>query len=351
MTRGGVHVTSLRGDRKHEQQLRTDLSMSEAAIDGDSMVVWDGTGHVPAHLRGAVVAIGNFDGVHLGHKALLGQAAALAADRRTRLVVMTFEPHPRSVFKPDSPVFRLTPPDVRRRLLAGQGVTGIAELAFDRTFASQSAGMFIDDLLVTKLKVAGVVVGSDFAFGKGREGNIAMLQRQLAALKVPVLAVEPVCDAEGLAISSSRVRDCLTKGDIAAANALLGHRWCVRAEVVHGDKRGRLLGFPTANMMLRPDNRLHYGIYAVRILIDHTWRAAVASFGRRPTFDDGAPRLETFVFDFAGDLYGQTLEVEFVGWIRGEAKFGDVSELISQMQVDSARARALVQDTRDFPAI
>jgi riboflavin kinase/FMN adenylyltransferase len=168
-----------------------------------------------------------------------------------------------------------------------------------------------------------------------------MLGRELAEAGRGLIVPEPVMDGEGAVISSSRIRDALAEGDVALAGALLGHDWQVRGEIVHGDKRGRLLGFPTANMLLRPDNRLRHGIYAVRMRLDGVWRPAVASFGRRPTFDDGAPRLETFVFDFAGDLYGRVVDVAFAGWIRPEMKFDGVDALIAQMQKDAALARAM----------
>jgi riboflavin kinase/FMN adenylyltransferase len=230
---------------------------------------------------------------------------------------------------------------LRRDLAEEHGCGAVAELPFDAAFASQSAAQFIDDLLIGQLDVAGVAVGADFAFGRGREGDVALLRRALEASGRVMLVVPPVVDAGGIAVSSSRIRNALAAGDVALANKLLGHRWRLRGEVVHGDKRGRLLGYPTANMVLSPDNQLRHGIYAVRLCIDGIWRPAVASFGRRPTFDDGAPRLESFVFDFAGDLYGQTLDVEFVGWIRPEEKFADMSALVAQMDRDSAEARRL----------
>jgi riboflavin kinase/FMN adenylyltransferase len=296
---------------------------------------------VPERLRGAVCAIGNFDGLHLGHKALLGAAAEASARLGRPVGLITFEPHPRSFFRPDVPVFRLSPAGLRRDIAAEHGCEAVAELPFDAAFAGQSAGRFIDDLLIGQLDVAGVAVGADFAFGRGREGDVALLRRVLEASGRVVLVVPPVVDADGIAVSSTRIRNALAAGDVALANTLLGHRWRLRGEVVHGDKRGRLLGYPTANMVLSPDNQLRHGIYAVRLRIDGVWRPAVASFGRRPTFDDGAPRLESFVFDYAGDLYGQTLDVEFVGWIRPEEKFADMAALVAQMDRDSAEARRI----------
>lgn len=305
------------------------------------IIVWTGSGTAPALLKGAVFAIGNFDGVHLGHKALIAEAARMATSLGCAAGLVTFEPHPRSVFRPEAPVFRLTPASMRRQLVAEFGCHAIAELVFDRTFLAQSADTFVADLLVGKLAAAGIVVGDDFAYGKGRTGTALTLRAAFEALSRPVSIVAPVHDASGMVVSSSRIRDALARGDIAIANAMLGHRWRIDGEVVHGDKRGRLLGYPTANMVLAPDNQLKHGIYAVRIRIDGVWRPGVASFGRRPTFDDGAPRLETFVFDFSGNLYGRHLDVEFVGWIRGEEKFASIDDLIVQMNADSVLARQL----------
>lgn len=307
----------------------------------DDVLVWNGTGTAPSALRGAVVAIGNFDGVHLGHKALIAEAHRLAAPLGREVGLVTFEPHPRTVFRPEAPVFRLTPAAMRRQLLAELGCHAVAELSFDTAFASQAAEAFVAELLLGRLDAAGVVVGDDFAYGKGRAGTAGTLKAAFAALARPVSIIVPVHDAAGIVVSSSRIRDALARGDITGANALLGHRWRVGGEIVHGDKRGRLLGYPTANMVLSPDNQLRYGIYAVRLRTDGVWRSGVASFGRRPTFDDGAPRLETFVFDFDGDLYGRQVDVEFAGWIRGEEKFASIEALITQMDADSALARRM----------
>lgn len=289
--------------------------------------------------RGCVVAIGNFDGVHLGHKALLAEGRTLSAVLGRPLALLTFEPHPRTLFQPDRPVFRLTPPEMKRELARAHGCRHVFELAFDRSVASLSAAGFIDDLLLKGLDAAAIVVGSDFAFGKARSGDVPMLKSALAQAGRGVVALDPVHDGSDRVISSSRIRQALNDGDIGLANRLLGHSWTVRSEVVHGDKRGRDLGFPTANMVMAADNQLRHGIYAVEVKVAETWHRAVASFGRRPTFDDGAPRLESFLFDFAGDLYGQVLDVRFVGWVRGEEKFDSVEALVEQMHRDCAEAK------------
>lgn len=304
--------------------------------------IWRGRGPAPAPPRGAVAAIGNFDGVHLGHKALIARAAAEAAARGRPVGVVTFEPHPNRFFRPDSPHFQLTPPDMRAALLCGQGVAGIAELPFDAALAGLEPGEFVERILVDALDLAAVVVGEDFAFGRRRAGRFADLAALMRGRGREAFAVAPVADAQGAVISSSRVRAALADGDVALANALLGHRWSVRAPVAHGDKRGRELGFPTANMLLAPDCGLRNGIYAVRARIGGVWRPGAASFGRRPTFDDGAPRLETFVFDWSGDLYGQVIEVEFVAWIRPELRFDTVEALMRQMTADCLQARGQI---------
>jgi riboflavin kinase/FMN adenylyltransferase len=250
-------------------------------------------------------------------------------------------------------VFRLTPAELKREALAACGVSAIAELAFDASLAAMDGPTFIDALLVERLEAAGVAVGADFCFGRGRSGDVALLNERLGALRVPVLALAPVSEAsrgetnhgEGevaQAVSSSRVRAALADGDVALAARLLGRPWQVRETVVHGDKRGRLLGFPTANMVLPPETGLRYGIYAVEVRVDGVWRPGAASFGKRPTFDDGAPRLESFLLDFSGDLYGRRLDVRIIGWVRGEERFAGVEALVAQMNRDVATARALL---------
>ncbi len=298
---------------------------------------------VPASLRGGVVAIGNFDGVHRGHAALLAATRAEAARLAVPAVALTFEPHPRTVFRPDSPVFRLTPVTAKGRILKALGFDGMAIAPFSADFASKPAEAFIADVLVAQLGVRGVVVGYDFHFGKARAGTPAMLVEAGAAGGFDVTTITEICDHGGKAFSSSAIRENLAAGDIAAANASLGYRWFVTGVVVKGDQRGRDLGYPTANMRMGDDFALRHGIYAVRVhrpggvILD-----GVASFGRRPTFDNGAPLLETFVFDFAGDLYGEELAIEFIGWVRPELKFGGIDELIAAMDADSLKARAML---------
>ncbi|MFC5504417.1 MULTISPECIES: bifunctional riboflavin kinase/FAD synthetase [Hyphomicrobiales] len=315
--------------------------------DAPSSFVIDLDKPVPAALRGCVLALGNFDGVHRGHAELAREAVGLAERLGRRPAALTFEPHPRSVFRPEEPVFRLTPPALKTELLGAMGLPLTFVLPFDRTIAAIQAEAFVDDLLLGRLGAAGLVCGYDFHFGQGRRGAPEMLQERCAGKGIPVVVVPPFA-RDGEPVSSTLIRTALEQGDVARAADFLGRPWFVRGVVAHGDKRGRDLGYPTANMHLARDCRLKYGIYAVRMKIDGIWHDGVASFGSRPTFDDGAPRLETFVFDFSGDLYGKQVDVAFVAWLRGEAKFDSLEALIVQMDADSARAREILSTTPPF---
>ncbi|MCP4564946.1 MAG: bifunctional riboflavin kinase/FAD synthetase [Bosea sp.] len=302
---------------------------------------------MPADLRGRVLALGNFDGVHRGHAELARVAGEMAAQQGAQAAALTFEPHPRTVFRPDQPVFRLTPEPIKVALLAGLGLSLSFVVPFDRAVAGIPAEAFVDDLLLGQLGAAGLVCGYDFHFGKGRTGSPEMLQARAGHAGIPVAVVPPFA-FQGEPVSSTLVRTALEAGDIGHAEALLGRPWFVRGEIAHGDKRGRDLGYPTANMHLAHDCRLRFGIYAVRMKIDGVWRDGVASFGSRPTFDNGAPKLETFVFDFSGDLYGKTVDVAFVAFLRGEAKFDSLDALVAQMDADSAKARGILAATPAF---
>jgi riboflavin kinase/FMN adenylyltransferase len=315
--------------------------------DAHAAYVLDLAKPVPDGLRGTVLALGNFDGVHRGHAELARAANALAQQRGGKAAAFTFEPHPRSVFRPEDPVFRLTSPAVKTELLGSVGLPLTFVLPFDRDIAAISAERFVDELLLGKLGASGLVCGYDFHFGQGRRGSPEMLQARAAVAGVPVTVVPPYA-WHGEPVSSTLIRTALEQGDVARAADFLGRPWFVRGIIAHGDKRGRDLGYPTANMHLGRDCRLRYGIYAVRMKIDGIWRDGVASFGSRPTFDDGAPRLETFVFDFAGDLYGKQVDVALVAWLRGEAKFEALAALVAQMDADSRNARDILAKTPPF---
>lgn len=298
---------------------------------------------VPGALRGAVVAIGNFDGVHRGHRRLVELAMEQARERGRLATVLTFEPHPRSFFTPDRPVFRLTPEPVKLAVMERLGLDGVVVRRFDDVLAGTTAADFARLLLFEELDAMGVVVGHDFHFGKGRGGTPAVLAALCAERGVECRIVDPVALA-GEPISSSAIRQALGEGDVRRANALLGYGWFVMGEVRHGEKRGRTLGYPTANLRLPNDCRLRHGIYAARVgLGPGQVRQGVASFGRRPTFDDGAPLLEVFLFDFSGDLYGRTIQVEFIDWIRGEERFDSAEALVRRMDEDLRQARRFLE--------
>jgi riboflavin kinase/FMN adenylyltransferase len=294
--------------------------------------------------RGAVVAMGNFDGVHLGHRAVIAAALEMGRIHGKPALALTFEPHPRSFFSPNTPQFRLTDETAKLRLLAGTGLAGAVVMTFDRARAGTTAQDFIYHELIGRLGISGIAVGYDFHFGKGRVGSPSLLVSEAPRLGIEV-DVQPHVDIEERPVSSSAIRMALAEGQIADATAMLGgNPWFVSGEVIHGEKRGRDLGYPTANIRLDKNCGLKHGIYAVRVGRgqgkDQERIDGVASFGRRPTFDNGTPLLEIFLFDFDGDLYGRTLDVAFIGFIREEAKFDHVEALVAQMDDDSARARA-----------
>jgi riboflavin kinase/FMN adenylyltransferase len=289
--------------------------------------------------RGAVVAIGNFDGVHRGHRAVIQAASDLGASLGGPSLALTFEPHPRDFFAPDAAQFRLTTERSKLRLLAATGLNGAVVMTFDAARAATSAQDFINHELIGRLGAAGIVAGYDFHFGKGRAGTPAFLIEEGKRLGIPV-HIEPRRDADGYAVSSGAVRTALVEGHVAHAASLLGYPWFINGTVTHGAKRGRELGFPTANIATDPACGLRHGIYAVRVGIGARRVDGVANFGRRPMFDNGAPLLEVFLFDFTEDLYGRELDVAFIEFIREEVRFDGVDALIRQMGDDCTRARA-----------
>ena len=289
--------------------------------------------------KGAVVAMGNFDGVHLGHRAVIAASLEMARQHGRPALAVTFEPHPRSFFSPNTTQFRLTDEAGKLRLLAGTGLAGAVVMTFDKARAGTTAQDFIHHELIERLGISGIAVGYDFHFGKGRVGSPSLLVSEAPRLGIEV-DVQPHVDIEERPISSSVIRMALAEGQIAEATAMLGGPWFVSGEVIHGEKRGRDLGYPTANIRLPISCGLKHGIYAVRVGRGPERFDGVASFGRRPTFDNGAPLLEVFLFDFKGDLYGATLDVAFIAFIRDELKFEGIEPLVRQMDDDSAKARA-----------
>jgi riboflavin kinase/FMN adenylyltransferase len=311
----------------------SDFSTNQAAFPS----VRDGE-ELPPALRSAFVAVGKFDGMHRGHRAVIDRALELAHEDRRPAIALTFEPHPRAFFRRDQPLFRLTPEPEKIRLLAAAGLDGVVVMNFDGKLAGVTAENFVADVLVRRLSVVGVIVGTDFHFGKRRQGTPDFLQEQGEERGFEVDLVRPVL-FRGKPVSSSAIREALGRGEVEQAEKLLGHIWFVSGKVIHGEKRGRELGYPTANLALDPACGLAHGIYAVRVRVRGEMRDGVASFGRRPTFGEGAPLLEIFLFDFSGDIYGEEIDVAFIGWIRPEAKFGSADELVRQMDADSTAAR------------
>ena len=289
--------------------------------------------------KGMVVAMGNFDGVHLGHRAVIDAALRMGRAHERPVFAVTFEPHPRSYFSPNTPQFRLTDEPAKLRLLAGTGLSGAVVMTFDKHRAETSAQDFIHHDLIERLGISGIAVGYDFHFGKGRVGSPSLLVSEAPRLGIEV-DVQAHVDIEERPVSSSAIRMALAEGQIEDATAMLGGPWFVAGEVIHGEKRGRELGYPTANIRLDKNCGLKHGIYAVRVGRGAKRLDGVASFGRRPTFDNGAPLLEIFLFGFKGDLYGAALDVAFIAFIRDELKFDSIDALVRQMDDDSARARA-----------
>ncbi len=295
----------------------------------------------PAYARGATVALGNFDGVHLGHAHLIRAAHAARPD--APLAVLTFEPHPRELFRPEDPPFRLSLPAERQAALAAQGVRLVYELPFTDAFSHLTAERFIEDVLHRGIGAAHLACGPDFAFGHRRGGDVTLLAARAEELGMGLTIVPPLTDLGG-PLSSTRIRRALQDGYPERATAELGRPWAIRGEVAHGDQRGRTIGFPTANVALGRHLEPARGVYAVMVrLADGTTRRGVANIGRRPTVADGMQsRLEVHLFDFADDLYGQEISVALHAFLRAEQKFASFDALRLQITIDADNARAVL---------
>jgi riboflavin kinase/FMN adenylyltransferase len=305
----------------------------------------------PGVLAGSVIAVGNFDGVHRGHRAVISAARARAEKLGRKAAALTFVPHPRLFLRPQDALFQLSSERDKLRLLAATGLDGAIVMKFDAALAATSAEDFIERILVGRLGIGGAAIGFDFHFGKNRTGSPDFLAAQGARLGFAVDVVPPLED-EGRPVSSGAVRAALNQGKVVEAAELLGAPWFVSGDVIRGDKRGRDLGFPTANLRLDLACGLKIGIYAVRVGLGAQRFDGVASFGRRPMFDNGAPLLEVYLFDFDGDLYGQRIDVTFIGWIRHEQTFESVEALQRAMAADAVQARdALARAGNAFPLL
>jgi riboflavin kinase/FMN adenylyltransferase len=299
-------------------------------------------GGIPDSLKGSIVALGNFDGFHLGHQAVVGRAVQRAFHERRPVIVATFDPHPVRFFKPDLPPFRLTTLDQREALFAHAGADAMLVFEFGAALAAMDATEFIAEVLAGRIGAAGVVTGDDFTFGKGRTGDVALLKRLGDQHGVIAEAVAQV-EVEGERVSSGRIRQALVAGDSGTATHLLSRDYAIRGEVQRGDARGRELGYPTANLTLSDYQRPKYGIYAVRVTLEGGRELpGVASLGVRPTFEPPQELLEAHLLGFNGDLYGQTIEVALHSYIREEKRFENLDDLVAEMRSDEAAARRLL---------
>lgn len=309
-----------------------------------SFVCLNGLSEVPGALRGGVVAIGNFDGCHRGHQQVFAAARDMARQKGVPAIILSFEPHPRDIFAPEPFLFRLSYADEKARLAEALGFDGLAIMEFSRDLAGVEATDFVSRFLIGALQASGVVVGADFHFGKGRAGTPEFLLAQGQERGFSVRVCDMV-EEEAHPISSSRIREALAGGDVEMANRLLGYHWVFSGEIVEGDRRGRELGYPTANMAVPKTFALAQGVYAVKVRVDGEIFNGVAAFGK-PMFDNTRPPFETFIFDFSRYIYGQTIEVALIAFIRGQMTFDGLDPLIAQMDADSAKARIITAQAR-----
>ncbi|HSD17932.1 MAG TPA: bifunctional riboflavin kinase/FAD synthetase [Thermomonas sp.] len=301
----------------------------------------------PLRPQGSVVCIGAFDGLHLGHQALVGRATARARELGVPAVALSFEPLPREFFAKDATPPRLMLPRAKLEGLYALGCDSVGLLRFNATLASMPAEDFVREVLVGQLSVREVWVGPGFRFGKGRGGDIDLLQAMGEVHGFVAHSIDPLHCSDGERVSSTRIRAALVEGDFAHAARLLGRPYAIGGHVVHGKQLGRTLGYPTANLRYGGKTPALRGIYATWVhgVAGHPW-PSVSSFGTRPTVDGIEPLLEAHLFDFDGDLYGRRIEVEFVAHLRDEVKFPDLPSLVAQMQRDDERARAILDTTQ-----
>lgn len=305
------------------------------------MLIVNGYRSVPPEAQGAVLALGNFDGVHRGHQVLIERAVAEAKKQGCPVGALVFDPHPSAFFRPDEPHFRLTSLDEKLALFEAMGLDVTVVLAFDQALANLDADRFIDTILVGALQVSHIVAGYHFFFGRNRSGSVDTLRRAGEKYGFGVTVVEPVAD-RGQPFSSTDIRLLLAEGNVHAAAEALGRPWRVKGPVIGGAKRGTGLGFPTANIALPKGTALGHGIFAVRAEVDGRTLDGAAYLGTRPTFDDGMPVLEVFLFDFEADIYGREMAVSFIDKVRDDRRFASAEELIAQMNADCEKAREIL---------
>lgn len=320
--------------------LAIERAQISAGLDLSGFTRLSGLDHVPDALKRCVVAIGNFDGFHRGHQHVFAALKARAKERGVAAVVLTFEPHPRDVFAPEPVMFRLTEADAKARLAEALGLDGLVVMPFDRAFSQIEAEDFVTRFLVKALDVSRVIVGEDFHFGRQRRGTPDFL-REAGVQQGFVVETLDLLDAGSGPISSSRVREALRRADLDGANHLLGYHWFVEGEVIGGDKRGRELGFPTANMATPKIFGLAHGVYAVRARLGGRLFDGVASYGK-PMFDNQRPPFETWLFEFDEDIYGRHLSVALIGHVRGQLVFSGLDELVAAVNRDADAARAIL---------
>ncbi|HPF78639.1 MAG TPA: bifunctional riboflavin kinase/FAD synthetase [Alphaproteobacteria bacterium] len=305
------------------------------------MQIYNTLDNIDQSAKGGVIAIGNFDGVHLGHQALLAQAKKIAAAENKKFGVLTFEPHPRRLFQPDQPPGRLTTAALKAQRLEAFGVDYLFSLNFDWPFASQSAEEFVQNILINGLDAAHIVIGYNFRFGQMRKGD----SNTIESAGIPVSVINPVEDEKNETVSSSRIRQLLRVGDIAAANKLLGWEWEVQGKIFRGDRRGHDLGYPTANILLNDTLHPAYGVYACLVQIEgeDDWRPAATNIGIRPMFEVKEGQIEAHILNFPDrDIYDKVLRVKPIERIRSEAKFGSLDDLIVQMEKDCEKTRQIL---------
>ncbi|MEM7746896.1 MAG: bifunctional riboflavin kinase/FAD synthetase [Pseudomonadota bacterium] len=312
-------------------------------IERSKMRVLTSDDAVPGELQGAVIALGNFDGVHRGHQSVLSRGVAIAQEHGASFGVMTFDPHPRVYFKPTTQLFTLSPLDRKLELLAAFGIDFTSVLNFDGELAALTAEDFVDEIICRQWQATHVIVGYNFFFGKGRGGSPQLLQELGAKRGFGVTVIEPASD-DGEVFSSSSVRDLLRVGNVREAAEVLGHWWTITGSVERGAGRGTGMGYPTVNVMLEAGQALHHGIYASRVWVDGHRFDGAAYNGRRPTFDNGIAKLEVFLFDFNESLYGHRIDVELIDFIRPDEAFESAEALMAQMDKDCAKARDTLKE-------